>query len=100
MEVVGRAAKRRRESIREFQKGNRQDLADREIAELAIIEEYLPKQLAADEIEKHITDKLASLGEVTQKDFGRIMGEIMKELKGRADGGAVRSILAEKFEKK
>ncbi|TFH43639.1 MAG: GatB/YqeY domain-containing protein [Chrysiogenales bacterium] len=100
MEIISRAAKRRRESIKEFQKGNRQDLADKEASELAIVEEYLPKQLSAEEIEKHIAGKLAGLGDISQKDFGRVMGEIMKELKGTADGGIVRSILAEKIEKK
>lgn len=100
LEVVGRSAKRRRESIKEFQKGNRQDLVDAETTELAVVEAYLPRQMSEDEIERHITDKLAAAGEITQKEFGRFMGEIMKELKGKADGGAVKAILAKKIEKK
>ena len=100
LEVVGRSAKRRRESIKEFQKGNRRDLVDAETAELAIVEAYLPRQMSAEEIEKHITDKLAAAGELSQKDSGQFMGELMKELKGKADGGLVKSILTKKIEKK
>ncbi len=100
LEVVSRSARRRRDSIKEFQKGNRQDLVDSETQELAIVEEYLPKQMSEQEIEKFISDKLSSIGTVTQKDFGKIMGEIMKELKGKADGAVVKSMLSAKFEKK
>jgi uncharacterized protein YqeY len=100
IDIVSRSAKRRRDSIKEFQKGNRQDLVDKETKELAIVEEYLPKQMSEEEIDKHISEKLASLGAVTQKDIGRVMGEIMKELKGKADGGVVKTILSKKIEKK
>jgi uncharacterized protein len=100
LEVVGRSAKRRRESIKEFQKGNRQDLVDKEILELGIVEEYLPRQMSAAEIEKFISGKLSSFGAISEKEFGKVMGEIMKELKGKADGAAVRSILSAKLEKK
>ncbi len=97
VEILTRAAKRRKESIKEFQKGNREDLAEKEAAELTVVEEYLPQQLTREEIEAHITEKLAGMGEITQKDFGRVMGEIMKELKGRADGALVKSVLGEKI---
>jgi uncharacterized protein len=96
LEVVTRSAKRRRESIKEFQKGGRQDLVDKETEELAVVEEFLPKQMTEEEIDAFITSKLAALGTVTQKEMGRVMGEIMKELKGKADGGAVKAILSKK----
>jgi hypothetical protein len=98
LEVVKRAAKRRKESIEEFTKAGRSDLADKEYAELAIIERYLPKQLDAVEIEKAIDEKLKSLGEVSKKDFGKIMGMLMKEFKGQADGVLVKEILTKKME--
>jgi uncharacterized protein YqeY len=98
LEIVTRSAKRRRESIKEFQKGGRQDLVDAETQELAIVEEYLPKQMSVEEIEAFISDKLRSLGEITQKEFGRVMGEVMKELKGKADGALVKSILSKKLQ--
>ena len=96
LEVVTRSAKRRRESIKEFQKGGRQDLVDEETEELAVVEEFLPKQMTEEEIDAHITNKLAALGTITQKEIGRVMGEIMKELKGKADGSAVKAILSKK----
>jgi uncharacterized protein len=96
LEVVTRSAKRRRESIKEFQKGGRQDLVDKETEELAVVEEFLPKQMTEEEIDAFITGKLATLGTVTQKEMGHVMGEIMKELKGKADGGAVKAILSKK----
>ena len=97
IEIVSRAAKRRKESIKEFKKGNREDLAEKESAELAIVEEYLPRQLSREEIEGHVMKKLAEHGEISQKDAGRIMGEIMKDLKGKADGSLVKAILGEKI---
>ncbi|HOD15983.1 MAG TPA: GatB/YqeY domain-containing protein [Spirochaetota bacterium] len=97
LEIVGRSAKRRRESIKEFQKGGRQDLVDIETKQLAVVEEFLPKQMTEEEIDAHITNKLAALGTITQKEIGRVMGEIMKELKGKADGSAVKAILSKKI---
>jgi uncharacterized protein YqeY len=99
LEVITRAAKRRRESIEEFTKAGGRDLADQEAAELAVIETYLPAQMGRQEVEAFITATIAALGEVTRKDFGRVMGQIMKELKGKTDGAVVREILTEKMDK-
>jgi uncharacterized protein YqeY len=99
LEVIARAAKKRRESIEEFTKAGRKDLADTESSELVIVESYLPEQLSRDEVEKIIDAKLAELGEVTQKDFGKIMGPLMKELKGKTDGAVVKEILTQKLNK-
>ena len=100
IEVIARAAKRRKESMEEFTKANRQDLADQEAAELAVIEEYLPEQLSRDDIAALIDNRIAEMGDVTQKDFGRIMGPLMKDLKGKADGTVVKEILTEKLSDK
>ena len=67
IEVIARAAKRRKESMEEFTKANRQDLADQEAAELAVIEEYLPEQLSRDDIAALIDNRIAEMGDVTQK---------------------------------
>lgn len=99
LEVISRSAKRRRESIKEFQKGNRPDLVENEKKELAIVEEYLPKQMNEEEIEQYIANKITAIGTVLPKDIGRLMGEIMKELKGKADGSLVKSILSKKIGK-
>ena len=97
LEIVGRSAKRRRESIKEFLKGGRQDLVDDETKQLAVVEEFLPKQMTEEEIDAHITNKLAAMGTITQKEIGRVMGDIMKDLKGKADGSAVKAILSKKI---
>lgn len=97
LEVVTRAAKRRKEAAAEFTKALREDLAAKELSELTIIEAYLPKQLSAEECAVYISEKIKSFGEVTQKDFGRVMSEIMKELKGKVDGSIVKKIITEKL---
>lgn len=100
LEVINRAAKRRKESIREYEAAGRKDLADIEAFELKIIEEYLPEQMSLEEIEKAVDKILAGAGEVTQKDFGRLMGMAARELKGRADGAVIREVLQRKLDGK
>lgn len=100
LEIISRAAKRRKESIKEFKKANRIDLFEKEEAELVIIEKYLPEQMNEEAIEKYIDDKLSEIGEVDQNNFGKIMGPIMKDLKGKADGGLVKNILNKKLDSK
>jgi len=98
LEIILRAAKKRKESIAEFTRAGRTDLAAKEESELKYIESYLPKQLGTEEIEAAIEAKFKELGEVSKKDFGKIMGVIMKELKGQADGNDVKMILTRKLE--
>lgn len=87
--VLISAAKKRRESIDIFRQAGRNDLADQEEKELLIIQEYLPKQLAQDEIEIIIKKIITDLGVNSAKDFGKVMPLVMKELKGKADGKIV-----------
>lgn len=89
--VIARAVKQRKDSIEQFEKGGRQDLADAEKEELAILERYLPAQMSHDEVHKFVSDKLASIG--TDANKGKVMGEIMRELKGRADGAVVKEVV-------
>ena len=91
--VLSTAAKKRRESIDQFRKGGRLDLVEQEEAELAIIQEYLPKQLSNDEIEAVVSKLIASTGASSSADFGKVMPAVMKEVKGRADGRAVQEIV-------
>ena len=98
LEVITRAAKKRKEAVDEYTKANREDLAKIEAIVLEIINKYLPEQMSEVEIEKYIEDKLDSFGEVTKKEFGRVMGELMKELKGKADGKLVKDILNKKID--
>lgn len=90
-------AKKRRDAIEEFKKGGRKDLVEKELAELTILEFYLPPEMSEDELEKLAKEVVTSLGEVTPKDFGRAMGEVMKRVRGKASGNrvsnAVRKVL-------
>jgi len=91
--VFQKEAKKRRESIELFKKGNRDDLVKKEEAELAIIREFLPQQMGEAEI-KAVIDKLAAAG---VNDFNSLMKESMKELKGKADGKLVGEIIKKKL---
>lgn len=99
-EVIKRAAKKRKESIKEYEAAGRKDLADQEARELTIIEEFMPEQMSSEDIEKVIDKILNGAGEVSQKDFGKLMGMAAKELKGKADGAIIREILQKKLEGK
>ncbi len=81
--------KKRKDAAEQFLKGGRKELADKEAAEAKILETYLPGELPDEEIEKVAREAIAILGEVTQKDFGRVMGEVMKRVKGQASGDRI-----------
>lgn len=91
------AAKKRRESIEAYGKAGRQDLADKEAAELAIISEYLPQGLTQDEVTAIITAAIAELGANGPGDVGKVMGKIMGQVKGRADGKLVQQLVRERL---
>ncbi len=84
--VLVSAAKKRNESITIFRANGREDLATQEERELKIIEEYLPKRMSGAEVEQTLRRIVAETGAASPKDFGRVMGAAMKELKGKADG--------------
>jgi uncharacterized protein YqeY len=86
MAVLISSSKKRKESISIFRANGREDLAGQEEKELAIIGEYLPKQLGAEEVTGVIKRIIAEMGASSQKDFGKVMPSVMKELKGKADG--------------
>ena len=95
--VLMKAAKQRKESITQFEEGDRQDLADKEIAELAIIEEYLPKMMSEDEVREVVANKIKAMGASGPQDMGKVMGPIMGMLKGKADGGLVSKVVKEEL---
>lgn len=86
LEVLQVEAKRRKEAIDSFQKGNRGDLAAKEEAELNVIKVYLPEPLSEDELRKIVQAAIASSGAKGPQDTGRVMSVVMPQLKGRADG--------------
>ncbi len=96
--VLTRLAKQRRESIVQFTKGDRPELAEKETVELAILEEFLPEQMSAEDIRKVVEEKKAALGVTDKSQMGRLMGMLMKELKGKADGNMVRQAVEASLE--
>ncbi len=97
MQVLLSSAKMRKESIEEFDKAGRKDLADKERKELEIIQEYLPRQLSREEVVKFVDELAAKLGVRDQKEFGKLMGAAMKDLRGKADGRIVQEIVKAKL---
>jgi len=97
LNVIKRAVKQRKDSIEQFEKGNRDDLAQREKEELAILEVYLPAQASREDVEAAVDRALASLGDVDPSKAGIVVGAAMKELQGNADGAMVKEVVAEKL---
>jgi uncharacterized protein YqeY len=91
--VLKRAANQRKDSIEQFEKGGRPELAVPEKEELAVIESYLPAQMSKEEIETIAKAKMAEMGVTSKADAGKFTGALMKELNGRADGGQVKAIV-------
>lgn len=97
IEVLAQVAKQRRDSIEQYRKAGRDDLAEQEAQELAIIEEYLPKQLSDEEVSAAIDETIASVGATSVKDMGKVMGPVMQKLKGRADGQKIQAMVKAKL---
>jgi uncharacterized protein YqeY len=95
LEVLTAMVKRHRDSIEQFKKAGRTDLVDEEIKQLAVIEQYLPAQLSEEEIKEVLKKIILQVGAVSAKDFGKVMGAAMKELKGKADGSLVQKLAKE-----
>jgi uncharacterized protein len=97
LEVLTQLAKQRRDAIEQYQQAGREDLAQNEAQELAIIEEYLPAQLSDEEVAAVIAAVVAQVGATSAKDMGKVMGPVMKELKGKADGARVQALVKAKL---
>lgn len=93
--VLGKEAKQRRESIEEFGKANRQDLLDKEQAELDIIVTYLPRQMSRDEIIAEARMAIARAGATGPRDKGKVMPLLMGALRGKADGAEINAVVTE-----
>ena len=86
--VLSREKKQREESIDEFTKANRKDLADETKQELAIVESYLPKQMTEEELNQSVSSAIAEVNAQGKSDFGKVMKVLMPKIKGKADGKA------------
>jgi uncharacterized protein len=96
LKMLTTAAKKRKDSIEQYRNAKREDLASKEESELLILQEYLPKQLTEEEIKEEIRKTAESIGAKSKEDFPKLMPQVMKILKGKADGKLVKSAV-EKF---
>jgi uncharacterized protein YqeY len=97
--VINREVKKRKEAIEEFKKVGKLERAEEEEKELNILLEFLPKQLTIEEIDKLIDNAINQTGAQSAKDIGKVMGFLMKEIKGKADGKLVNELVLKKLSK-
>ena len=97
LQVLQRERKRRLEAAEAFRAGDRQGQAEKEEAELAVLEEFMPEPLSEEELEEIVDDVIAEVGATSMRDIGRVMADVMPQVAGRADGSAVSQLVREKL---
>jgi len=97
LQVLQRERKRRLEAAEAFRAGGREEQADSEERELAVLEEFMPEPLTEDELESIVDDAIAECGATSIRDLGRVMADVMPQVAGRADGAAVSQLVREKL---
>lgn len=97
IKILKSAVKKRKDAIEMYEKGDRQELADKEKAELQVIEAFLPERMSDEEIGKVVEEIIAEVGAESMSDMGKVMGLSMKRLGGQADGAKVKDIVKQKL---
>jgi uncharacterized protein len=97
LQVLQRERKRRVEAAEAFRSAGRDEQADAEEAELAVLEEFMPPQLSEEELEEIIDDVIAEVGATSMRQLGRVMADVMPQVAGRADGSTVSQLVREKL---
>lgn len=97
MKILLSSVKKRKESIEQYEKAGRKELAEQEAAEIEIIQTYLPKQMTKEEADVVISKVITEVGASSAKDFGRVMPAVMKVLKGKVDGKLINEIVKQKL---
>ena len=97
LQVLQRERKRRNEAAEAFRTGGREEQAQAEERELAVLEEFMPEPLSEEELEEIVDDAIAEVGATSMRDFGRVMADVMPQVSGRADGSAVSQLVREKL---
>ena len=95
LEAIASEVKKRKESIEQFKAGGRDELVDKESAEMEILMVYLPEQMSEEDVRKEVQDIVTQLGATDMKEIGKVIGAAMTKLKGKADGGLVSQIVKE-----
>lgn len=93
IEVISSENKKRKEAVAEFEKGGRMDLVEKEKAELEILKKYLPEQLSEEEVKKLAKEIIEKIGASSPKDMGKVMGQLIPQVKGRTEGNLVSKIV-------
>ena len=97
LQVLQRERKRRTEASEAFRACGREEQADAEERELAVLEEFMPEPLSEEELEEIVDDAIAEVGATSMRDIGRVMADVMPQVAGRADGSAVSQLVREKL---
>ena len=97
LKILKSAAKQLRESVEQYKKGGRDDLAEKELFELSLLDKYLPEQLTEDKIRALVKESIQASGAESMQDMGRVIGMLMKELAESADGKLVQQIVREEL---
>ncbi|GAB7386318.1 GatB/YqeY domain-containing protein [Bacillaceae bacterium] len=95
--VLNREVKKRKDSLQEFAKAGRDDLAANVAAEIEVLQQYLPEQLSEEEIRRLVKETIEQVGAASKADIGKVMGAIMPKVRGRADGSLVNKIVQEQL---
>ena len=95
--VVATEIKRRRDSVEQYRAGNRADLADKEEAEIKLLQEFLPQQLTREEVEAKVAEAITRVGAQGPKDMGAVMKALLPEVQGRADGKVVSELVKQRL---
>ena len=98
VEVLAKEAKKRRESVEAYEKGDRPELADKERAELAVIQEYLPEPMTNEEAAELVDEIIDQTGAESRREMGKVMGAIVPKIKGRYDAGKIKDIVLDKLD--
>ena len=97
LQVLQRERKKRVEAAEAFRGGGREEQAEKEEAELEVLEEFMPEPLSEEELEEIVDDVIAEVGATSMRDIGRVMADVMPQVAGRADGSAVSQLVREKL---
>lgn len=97
LKILKSAAKQLKESVEQYKKGGRDDLAEKELFELSLLDKYLPEQLSRDEIRTTVKNTIKSTGAESMQEMGKVMGAVMKEMAETADGKLVQQIVQEEL---
>jgi len=97
--VLKREVRKRKDSIEQYKKGGRGELAEKEEKELKILQKYLPEEMSQEEIKKIVEEVISEMGEVLPSQFGKVMGQVMAKVKGKADGAVVSKVVKEVLSK-